>query len=142
MNGFLVDTNVLSELRKQRNCHPEVRLWYDSVAEDDLYLSVLVLGEIRHGIERIRPRDPRAAHSLDEWISRIAGEFSDRILPIDAAVADKWGYLGLQRPLPVIDGYLAATALVHDLTLVSRDKTVFEDVPVRVINPFERAKPR
>ena len=142
MNGFLVDTNVLSELRKERYCHPEVRLWYDSVAEDDIYLSVLVLGEIRHGIERIRSRDPRAARSLDDWISRIAGEFPDRILPIDAEVADKWGHLGLQRPLPVIDGYLAATAIVHDLTLVSRDKTAFDDVPVRVINPFERARPR
>jgi predicted nucleic acid-binding protein len=137
VNGFLLDTNVLSELRKDRNCSPTVRLWYDSVAEHDLYLSVLVLGEIRHGIERIRLRDPRAASSLDEWINRITNEFAHRVLPIDAEVADKWGHLGLQRPLPVIDGYLAATAMVHDLTLVSRDRTGFDNVPVRVLNPFE-----
>ena len=66
MNGFLIDTNVLSELRKERTCHPAVRQWYDSVAEEDLYLSVLILGEIRHGIERIRRRDPRAARALAE----------------------------------------------------------------------------
>jgi predicted nucleic acid-binding protein len=77
------------------------------VAEDDLYLSVLVLGEIRHGIERIRLRDSRSAHSLDQWVDRITNEFADRILPVDAEVADTWGRLGLQRSLPVIDGYLA-----------------------------------
>jgi len=139
VNGFLLDTNVLSELRKERKCHPAVRLWYDSVAEEDLYLSVLVLGEIRHGIERIRLRDPRAARALDGWMSRIATEFADRVLPIDAEVADKWGHLGLERPLPVVDGYLAATALVHDLTLVSRDKTAFENLSVRFLDPFEPA---
>ena len=137
MNGFLLDTNVLSELRKERNCDARVRRWYDSVGEEDLYLSVLVLGEIRHGIERIRRRDPQAARALDQWIGRITAEFADRVLPIDADVADTWGHLGLDRPLPVIDGYLAATAMVHDLTLVSRDKTGFQNVPVRVLNPFE-----
>jgi len=139
VNGFLLDTNVLSELRKERKFHPAVRLWYDSVAEEDLYLSVLVLGEIRHGIERIRLRDPRAARALDGWMSRIATEFADRVLPIDAEVADKWGHLGLERPLPVVDGYLAATASVHDLTLVSRDKTAFENLSVRFLDPFEPA---
>jgi predicted nucleic acid-binding protein len=141
VNGFLIDTNVLSELRKERTCHPAVRQWYDSVAEEDVYVSVLVLGEIRHGIERIRLRDPRGARALDEWIGRITAEFADRLLPIDAEVADKWGHLGLERPLPVVDGYLAATAMVHDLTLVSRDKTGFQNVPVRVLDPFEIKKP-
>ena len=137
MNGFLLDTNVLSELRKERKCHAAVGRWYDSVAEDDLYLSVLVLGEIRHGFERIRRRDPHSARALDQWIDGITTEFADRILPIDSEVADTWGQLGLDRPLPVIDGYLAATAIVHDLTLVSRDKTGFQNVPIRVLDPFE-----
>ena len=121
MSGFLLDTNVLSELRKGSRCDAGVRKWIDQTDGGELFLSVLVLGEVRRGIELIRLRDQAQARALEEWLISISTEFEERILPVDQKVADQWGRLGLQQPLPVLDGFLAATALVHDLVLVSRD---------------------
>jgi toxin FitB len=136
MTGFLLDTNILSELRKENRCDVGVRQWFDEAPADELFLSVVVLGEIRHGIERIRLRDQAQAKALEKWLHWISTEFADRVLPIDQAVADHWGRLGLRQPVPILDGFLAATAMVHNLTVVSRDTDGFRNTGVRVINPF------
>jgi toxin FitB len=96
---------------------------------------VLVLGEIRQGVERIRMRD-----QLEKWLQGLATEFADRILPADERVADEWGRMGLRQPVPTLDAFLAATALVHNLTVVSRDEEGFRRTGVRTINPFTGEK--
>jgi predicted nucleic acid-binding protein len=141
VNGFLLDTNILSELRKEGRCDAGVRQWFKSVAPAELFMSVLVLGEIRKGIERIRLRDPRSALSLEKWLDSISTEFADRLLPVDERVTDQWGRLGLNQPVPVLDAFLAATALVHDLVVVTRDEDGFRNTGVQVINPFSKPRP-
>jgi hypothetical protein len=140
MSGCLLDTNVLSELRKEQRCDPGARQWFEETAEEELFVSVLVLGEIRQGIERIRLRDPAQARALEKWLQRIATEFADRLLPVDEKVADQWGRLGLQQPVPILDAFLAATALVHGLTVVSRDEEDFRKTGVPVVNPFSKSQ--
>jgi predicted nucleic acid-binding protein len=142
MSGCLLDTNVLSELRKGPRCDAAVRLWFEGTAEEELFVSVLVLGEIRQGIERIRQRDPGQARALEKWLLSVATEFTDRLLPVDEKVADQWGRLGLQQPVPILDGFLAATALVHGLTVISRDEEGFRHTGAPVINPFSKSKPK
>ena len=140
MKGFLLDTNVLSELRKGRRCDAGVRQWLEETAEEKLFISVLVLGEIRQGIERIRLRDPAQAQALEKWLLWIATEIQDRLLPVDGPVADQWGRLGLLQPVPILDAYLAATALVHGLTVISRDEKGFRNTGAPVLNPFSKPK--
>lgn len=136
MSGFLLDTNILSELRKQTRCDAGVRKWFAETAAQDLFVSVLVLGEIRQGIERVRLRDRSQAQALEKWLRWISTEFADRLLPVDERVADRWGRLGLQQPVPLLDALLAATALVHDLTLVTRNVDDVARTQVKVFNPF------
>jgi predicted nucleic acid-binding protein len=140
MNGCLLDTNVLSELRKGKRCDAGVRQWFEESAAEELFISVVVLGEIRQGIERIRRRDPAQARALEKWLLWIVAEFHDRLLPVDDQVADQWGRLGLERPIPILDAFLAATALVHGLTMVSRAEEGFRNTGVPVINPFSKPK--
>jgi toxin FitB len=142
MKGCLLDTNVLSELRKEKRWDAGVRRWFEETAEEQLFISVLVLGEIRQGIERIRMRDPAQAQALEKWLLRIGTEFHDRLLPVDDKVADQWGRLGLQRPVPILEAYLAATALVHGLTVISRDEEGFRNTGAPVLNPFSKSKPK
>ena len=135
--SWLIDTNVLSELRKGPRGVPAVRRWFEAHVGDEHFTSVLVMGEIRRGIESKRRRDPEGAAALDSWASRIEADFASRILPIDAAVADRWGRLNVPDPLPAVDGLLAATALVHDLSVVSRHVRDIARAGVRVVDPFE-----
>lgn len=135
MKGFLVDTNVVSEARKGSRADRHLVAWM-TANRDDLYLSVLVTGEIRRGIEGIRRRDASAAAALERWLRQVETTFEERILPVDAAVADRWGRLMAERPLPVIDGLLAATALVHGLTLATRNLRDVSRSGVSAINPF------
>lgn len=135
--GWLVDTNVLSELRKGTRADPSVSAWFEVVADDELYTSVLVLGEVRRGIESIRRRDTVAADALEFWLRRTVEVFADRVLPIDAAISDRWGRLNVPDPVPTVDGLLAATALEHDLVLVTRNARDVEPTGVRFLNPFE-----
>ncbi|MBE7504051.1 MAG: type II toxin-antitoxin system VapC family toxin [Verrucomicrobiales bacterium] len=141
MSGFLLDTNVLSELRKGNRCDPGVRRWLEEVDADALFVSVLVLGEIRQGIERIRLRDQTQARALEKWLRWISAEFADRLLPVSEKVADQWGRLGVRQPVPVLDAFLAATAMSHNLTVVSRDEAGFRTTGVPVLNPFTQRKP-
>ncbi len=115
--SYLVDTNVLSELRKGGRCDANVSRWFAAVRSEEVFLSVLAVGEIRSGIERIRRRrDARSARALEGWLKGLIAEHSDRILPIDEAVAQEWGRLNVPHPIPVIDGLMASTARVHGPT--------------------------
>lgn len=138
MKGFLVDTNVISEARKRGRANRAVIAWIAD-HQDELYLSVLVTGEIRRGVESIRKRDPRAAASLERWLREVETSFEDRIIPVDGAVADRWGRLMADRPLPAIDGLLAATALVHGLTLATRNVRDVAKSGVSAVDPFAGA---
>lgn len=133
--SWLVDTNVLSELRKGDRANAGIRAWFADAREDELFTSVLVLGEIRRGIESIRRRDLPSAIALEQWLTRLATDFADRVLSVDARVADRWGSLNVPDPIPTVDGLLAATALVHDLVLVTRNLRDVERTGVRLCDP-------
>lgn len=135
--AFLLDTNVVSELRRGRKCDPSVREWSLRTSDDRHYLSVLTLGEIRKGIEVKRRTAQAQAAVFENWLDRIEGEYTGEILPVDGAVASRWGRLEARRSLPVIDGLLAATALVHELTLATRNTPGFKGTGVSLVNPFE-----
>jgi Predicted nucleic acid-binding protein, contains PIN domain len=137
MRGYLLDTNVLSELRKGKRADPNVLAWYQGISADDLFTSVLVFGEIRSGIERIRPNDPAQAKALDRWFNELETSYVDRILPISVAVADRWGRFNAVSPISVIDGLMAATALENDLTLVTRNVHDVMRTGAKLLNPFQ-----
>lgn len=135
--AFLLDTNVVSELRRKApNRH--VVAWYHDHRSADMYVSALTVGEIRNGIERVRPRDPAQADSLDRWLATLVTTYRDRILPITTRIADEWGRMNaLPQPLPVIDGLMAATARVHRFTFVTRNVADVERTGIQVRNPFQ-----
>ncbi len=134
--SYLLDTNIVSELRK-RVPDAGVSRWLRTVDGGELYLSVLVVGEIVQGVERLRRRDPAQAVGFDRWLADLRGQFGDRIVPVDVTVAVEWGRLNGSGPLPVVDGLLAATAKVHDWTLVTRNVADVDRTGVRLLNPFE-----
>ncbi len=135
--SWLLDSNVLAELRKGPRANASVMAWFAATEEDDLFTSVLVLGEARRGVESIRRRDTVAAQALEQWLLRLRETFADRVLPIDKDVADRWGTLNVPDPVPAVDGLLAATALVHDLTIVTRNVRDMERTGARLFNPFD-----
>lgn len=137
---WLVDTNIISEVRKGPRCHPGVAAWWAAVEDRDLFLSVLTLGEIRRGIEGIRQRDPAKAATLERWLRDISEAFGARIIGVDLAVAEAWGRMSVARSVPVIDALLAATAQVHDLVLVTRNTADVSGLGVRTLNPFDEAQ--
>jgi len=133
---YLIDTNIISEVRKGDRCNANVASWYASIEDGDLFLSTLVLGEIRKGIELARPRDPGKAAALERWLREVEAAFDGRVLGIDNAVSDQWGRMSAIRPVPVIDGLLAATALANGLTLVTRNERNVAGLGAMVLNPF------
>lgn len=133
--SFLLDTNVVSEIRRARD--PHVRAWSEQVADIDLYLSVLTLGEIRKGTELLRVRDPAQAGVFASWLEHLLTSFADRIVPIDARVADEWGRLNATRPRNTVDGLIAASAHVHHLTVATRNTADFEGSGVPLLNPWQ-----
>ncbi len=139
MSGFLLDTNIPSELTRPRP-EPRVFEWLDSAADAELYFSVVSLGEILRGVTLLPLGQPR--QELQQWLDgTLRPWFQGRMLPINESVAERWGRLSGQsqlkgRPLKVADGLIAATALEHDLTIVTRNVKDFADLGVRIFNPW------
>jgi toxin FitB len=133
--AYLLDTNVVFEARKPTH-DTGVRTWLASVPGDELYLSVLVVGEIRQGIERLRRRDPAQVVMFEGWLSTLLHDYADRIVPITTEVAEEWGRLNTPDPLPVIDGLMAATAKLRGWTLVTRNVADFARAEVHLFDPF------
>ncbi|MFI7439539.1 type II toxin-antitoxin system VapC family toxin [Nonomuraea indica] len=134
--SYLLDTNVVSEMTRQTR-NAGVQSWLDTVNGPSLYVSVLVFGEIRKGVELLRRRDPARAGVYESWLERLRHHFAARILPVTAEVAEEWGKLTAKRPLPVADGLIAATASARGWVLVTRNVKDFVDLDVKVVNPFE-----
>ena len=134
-SGYLLDTNVISETRKTR-ADSGVTAFLSAADAAGLFLSVLTLGELRKGVEAKRRTDPVAADRLSAWVDGIETIFADRLLPIDAAAARCWGELSAGRSLPVIDTLIAATAIRHGLTLVTRNTRDVEATGVALVDPW------
>ena len=134
--SYLIDTNVISELRKGKRADSGVVSWFAGLADEEVFLSALTLGEIRRGIESIRRRDSAAAAALESWLGRISDAHRDRIVPVDRAIAEEWGRMNAPDPLPVVDGLLAATAKVVGLTLATRNTDDIARSGVSFFNPF------
>ncbi len=130
---YLVDTNVLSEARRGR---PEARDWLRSVDPDQVFLSVVTLGEIMKGIVQKARADPTAAASLHRWLEQLRTDHARRILPIDDEIALAWGRIAALRPRDMADALIAATATVHRKTLVTRNVADFKDLDVPLIDPW------
>jgi predicted nucleic acid-binding protein len=133
---YLIDTNIVSEVRKGSRCHPAVARWYETIDTEEIFLSSLVVGEVRKGIETVRRTDPTQAESLESWLAALIESAGDRMLPVERGIADEWGRLAAVRSLPIIDAILAATARIHQLTLVTRNTRDFEGTGTQLLNPF------
>lgn len=136
--SFLLDTHVVSEIRRGRDLN--VQAWAGAVSDGDLHLSVLTLGEIRKGIERLRVRDVSQAQTFATWLSDLERRFAQRILPVDAQIAQEWGRLNAITPRPTVDSLIAATARVHGLTVVTRNTADFDGCGVSLLNPWDNSR--
>jgi hypothetical protein len=132
---YLLDTCIVSELRKP-SINPGVSAWILGIKADEAFLSVLTIGEVRAGIELHRLRNPSGAGNLERWLVGLEAHYAERILPITAKVADRWGRLSPRQPLPTSDGLIAATGLEHGLTVVTRNLADFQRSGVSLLNPF------
>ena len=136
---YLVDTDVISEARKGAAANAGVHAFFERVAREaaSLYLSVITIGELRAGVEKIRHRgDEIQARRLEQWLSRLTEEYADQILTLDEETAQVWGRLRVPNPENPLDKQIAATALIHDLTVVTRNVDHFQPTGVRLMNPF------
>lgn len=134
--AYLLDTNVLSELRKGTKANDRVRKWSQAHAADQHWISVVSIGEIRKGIELLRLKSPQQCPSFERWLASIKSEFEGQVLDITDEIAERWGALMAKRPRPVADCYLAATAIEHGLAIVTRNTADFADCGVKVIDPW------
>jgi hypothetical protein len=134
---YLLDTNVISEVSKGEQSDQSVSTWYESMEPDSLCISVLVIGEIRAGVEKLRLREAQRAAAFERQLVLVIDLFADRIIGIDRRIAEQWGRLNARQRRPAVDGLLAATALVHGLTVVTRNARDFASTGAEVLNPFE-----
>jgi predicted nucleic acid-binding protein len=137
---FLIDTNVISEARKGRRAHPGVRLFFAEASRQDLplFLSVISIGELRRGVDLIRHRgDGRQADQLEAWLTLVLRDYGERVLVFDSDAAQLWGHLRVPQPEHSLDKQIAAIALLHDLTVVTRNTADFASTGVTLLNPFQ-----
>ena len=134
---FLLDTNILSELRKGERCDSNVAIWAAKESGQAHYISVLSLGEIRKGIELLRKKSPADCIPFEIWLQKLQSDYANCTIAITNEIAGLWGALSALRPLPVIDSLLAATAIEHGLTLATRNTKDFAGLQISIVNPFE-----
>ncbi len=113
-----------------------MKSWLSSVPAGELYLSALVLGEVRRGVERLKRCDPVQAETYEAWLDAVLRDYADRILPVDAEIAEEWGRMSVPDPVPIVDGLMAATAKVRGMTFVTRNTADVARTGVRLLNPF------
>ena len=136
--SYLLDSNIVSELRKRERADAGVRQWFAGVDDSELFLSVLTVGELRRGIESIHRRDRTRALVLNRWFHALITQYEARILLVDQKVAEEWGRMNALATLPAIDSLLAATAHVHGLTFVTRNTKDVARTGVPCLNPFQQ----
>jgi len=137
---YLIDTNVISEVRKGRKADKGVRQFFERITDrqDDVFLSVVTIGELRRGIELIRYRgDERQAQRFEAWLTTLLSKYGDYILNFDEDIAQIWGKLRVPHPENALDKQIAATALIHNLTVVTRNQKDYESTGIKLFNPFE-----
>lgn len=134
---YLVDTNVISEVRKGTKGDANAAEWWASVGPSDLYLSVLSLGEIQFGILSLRKRDAKQARFLEAWLAGLCRFFAGRLVPVDERSAMTWAAIQTHRTLPMIDGLMAASAISRNMVFVTRNTRDIHDVGVKYLNPFK-----
>ncbi len=135
--AFLLDTNVVAELRRGARCDANVRLWAESVEDDHFYINVLTLGEIRAGIESVRTRDPVKAATFEHWLLITTRRFIGKTHDVTKPIVERWGRLLPGQKLPEVDSLIAATALEHGHTVVTRNVRHFERLGVPILNPWK-----
>jgi hypothetical protein len=133
--SFLLDTNVVSETRR-RTPDPKLVAWLSRADPSDLFISAMTLGEIAKGVALRAKQNPTQAAGLEQWLAAIRAVYANRIIAIDADIAEAWGRLDAKRNFPVVDGLLAATALVRGMTVATRNIRDFADAGVLVLNPW------
>ena len=133
---YLLDTNVLSEVRRLRG-DAGVKRWISSVPTEEIYLSVLTLGEVRRGIGLLSRRDPVQAEVYEAWLVTVLRDHADRVLPVDAEAAEEWGRMNVPDPISIVDGLMAATAKVRNMTFVTRNTADVARTGVRLLDPFD-----
>ena len=136
--SYLLDSNIVSELRKRERANAGVRQWFAGVDDSELFLSVLTVGELRRGIESIHRRDRTRALVLNRWFHALVTQYEARIVLVDQKVAEEWGRMNALATLPAIDSLLAATAHVHGLTFVTRNTKDVARTGVPCLNPFQQ----
>ena len=137
---YLIDTNVISEVRKHSKANKGVRAFFKRAIEEEtrIFISVVTVGELRRGVEMIRHRgDLRQANQLEKWLEALLLEYKDHILDIDQDIAQLWGRFRVPHPENALDKQIAATALVYDLTVVTRNHKDFSKTGARILNPFD-----
>jgi hypothetical protein len=137
MVSYLVDTNVVSEVRKSKRANSKVLAWWDSVQTSRMYLHVLTIGEIHRGIVLLRDTDPKQARFLGIWLKGLSRYFRGRLVTIDLQASLIWAEIQSRGTIPHVDALIAASAIRHDLTLVTRNIRDIHDTGVRYLNPFE-----
>jgi predicted nucleic acid-binding protein len=135
--NYLVDTNVISEVRKSSRANRQVQDWWNSVQASSVYLHVLTIGEIQRGILQLQKTDRKQAKFLSAWLYGLSRLFSNRLVTLDLAAALVWAEIQLNRTLPHVDSVIAASAIRHDMTLVTRNVRDVRGTGVRCFNPFE-----
>ena len=136
---YLIDTNIISEARKRDRANPGVRAFFSQAAArgEAVYLSVVTVGELQRGVDLIRHRgDAEQAALLATWLQAVLGSYGQHVLPLDAQAAQLWGHLRVPKPEHALDKQIAATALINDLTVVTRNTVDFLGTGVRLLNPF------
>jgi predicted nucleic acid-binding protein len=138
---FLVDTNVVSELRRGRNAAAAVTAWFAAIPAEHIFTSVIVLGEVRRGIELLARRDKPQAEMLERWYASMRQQLGRRVLPIDESIMMMWSRISVPDALPAYDGLIAATALVNNMTVATRNTADFRRVGVSAVDPWSDRRP-